>query len=249
MLLAPPTTDHPLLVLHGFAGQPHAWDDALVGLDVEVTRLRLPGHGPEPELVGESFEDVVDTLADELGGLRCDVAAYSMGARVALGLMVRHPERVRRAVLVGAHPGIARHEREARRAWDDRWARRIEEEGLQAFASAWAALPLFASQRGLPEARREQQQRDRRAHTPEGLAWAMRHLGAGRMPSYWDALTKVRAEVTLVVGELDDKYVAMASRMAGRLPRAEVVVVPAVGHNVVLEAPRRCGEALATVAR
>lgn len=244
MLLAS-LPERPLLLLHGFAGQPDAWDDVVDELDVPGVPVRLPGHGPRPDLIGETFEDVVDALATELGERTCDLAAYSMGARVALGLMVRHPARVRRAVLVGVNPGLEGEARVARRRWDERWAERIETEGLDAFADAWAALPLFASQRRLPGPVREAQAKARRNHTADGLAWAMRHLGTGGMPSYWDALDDLDPEVTLVVGSLDDKYVGIASTMATRLPHGRLVEVPAVGHNVVLEAPDACRAVLA----
>ena len=45
--------------------------------------------------------------------------------------------------------------------------------------------------------------------------------------------------VTLVVGERDEKFRAIAERMAERLPRAEVVVVPGAGHAAQLEQPGR----------
>ncbi|MEQ9318543.1 MAG: alpha/beta fold hydrolase [Polyangiaceae bacterium] len=244
MLVGAPSAERALLVIHGFAGQPSAWDEVVEGLGVNVVRVRLPGHGPAPEILGETFDDVVDALADELGSNVCDVAAYSMGARVALGLMVRHPSRVRRAVLVGVNPGLKGEALAARRAWDEGWAQQIEAEGVDAFADAWAALPLFASQRRLPPAVSNAQRADRRNHTADGLAWAMRHLGTGHMPSYRDALGDLDPEVTLVVGALDQKYVAIASEMATELPHGRVVQVPEVGHNVVLEAPEACRQAV-----
>lgn len=249
MLVSAPPAERSLLVIHGFAGQPSAWDRVVERLDVPAVRVRLPGHGPAPETIGESFDDVVDALAAELGSGVFDVAAYSMGARVALGLMVRHPQRVRRAVLVGVNPGLRGDERTARQAWDERWAQRIEAEGVAAFAEAWAALPLFASQRRLPRAVVDAQRADRRNHTASGLAWAMRHLGTGRMPCYADALDDLDPEVTLVVGALDEKYVALASNMAAELPHGRVVEVAGVGHNVLLEAPGACREAVAAMVR
>jgi pimeloyl-ACP methyl ester carboxylesterase len=49
--------------------------------------------------------------------------------------------------------------------------------------------------------------------------------------------------VTLVVGERDSKFGAIAVEMARRMPEAEVVVAPGAGHAVHLEAP----EAIARV--
>jgi pimeloyl-ACP methyl ester carboxylesterase len=43
--------------------------------------------------------------------------------------------------------------------------------------------------------------------------------------------------VTLVAGALDEKFVAEARAMAQRIDGAKVIVVPGVGHDVVLERP------------
>jgi pimeloyl-ACP methyl ester carboxylesterase len=50
--------------------------------------------------------------------------------------------------------------------------------------------------------------------------------------------------VTLVVGERDSKFRAVAVEMARRMPAAEVVVVPVAGHAVHLEAPEAIARAL-----
>ncbi len=51
--------------------------------------------------------------------------------------------------------------------------------------------------------------------------------------------------VTLVVGERDEKFTAVAERMAAALPSARVEIVPGVGHAVHLEPPERIAAALA----
>lgn len=254
MIGDPMQTGRPLLLLHGFAGQPDAWDEVVAGLDlpgmgVAPRRVRLPGHGPDPEMVDGGFDDVVNRLAAELEGSEpCDVAGYSLGARVALGLVLHHPSRVRRALLVGVNPGLQGADaRAARRAWDERWAARIEREGLSVFADAWAELPLFATQRGLDDGKRAKQQRDRCGHTTEGLAWAMRCLGLGNMPSRWEALGGLERPVTWLAGELDDKYVTLAERVTEATEQADVLVVPGAGHNLLLEAPAACRQALAAM--
>jgi pimeloyl-ACP methyl ester carboxylesterase len=75
---------------------PAAWTKVLLG---------WPGAGVEPHLpsVG-GFEDLV-TMAAALAG-RGDVVAQSMGGVVAIGLALRHPEQVRRLVLVATSGGI-----------------------------------------------------------------------------------------------------------------------------------------------
>jgi 2-succinyl-6-hydroxy-2,4-cyclohexadiene-1-carboxylate synthase len=242
-----------LALLHGFTGCPESWD-AVVGQlppGHEVYRPALYGHGPGSRDGVGSFEDEVDRLAHRIGE-RIEppvvLAGYSMGGRVALGLLVRHRRLFGAAVLIGTHPGIAEDEARRRRiAGDEVLARRLEERGIEDFVDAWEALPLLASQRRLPAAVLDRQRALRLRHDPCGLAAALRVLGAGRMPDYRPHLGSVEVPVRLLAGAEDDKFLDAARDMTERLPRATVEVVPAAGHNLLLEAPAAVAAAIAGV--
>lgn len=232
----------PIVCLHGFLGAPTAFQPVLDHLDHHgtVACVRLPGHGLEPWVPsGASFEAIADAI---LGAIPFErpayVMGYSMGARLALSMFARHPTRVAGAVLVGVNPGLASEaERAPRRAWEQELAASLRAEGLPAFVDGWEKLPLFASQRALPEAVREARRAERLAHTAEGIAWAVEALGLGQMPSYWDSLRDNTRPVLLVTGALDTKYADLAQRAIGHWPRLAHRVVEGVGHDVVLEAP------------
>jgi 2-succinyl-6-hydroxy-2,4-cyclohexadiene-1-carboxylate synthase len=167
---------------------------------------------------------------------------YSMGGRIALHAALARPECVQRLVLVGSSPGLAPEvERAARRAADEELAARIEAIGLEAFAAEWAALPLWDGQ---PERVRAAANADRLRNTPAGLAAALRGLGTGTLPSLWERLGELTMPVTLIVGERDAKFHAIAERMADRLTDARLVVIPGAGHAAQLEQPDRIAAAL-----
>ena len=237
-------TPRPLVLLHGFTGAPSVWDRVLdrgpAGREVE--RPWMIGHGPEPVTSPTTWEEEIARLASRIegrfGGASVDVVGYSMGARLAVGLVVARPELVASTTWIGGSPGIADpEERRARRRLDEERARGLEREGLDAFVDDWGRLELFATQMELPPGLREEHDRRRRAHRAAGLAHALRVVGTGSMPDLWARLPDVRCPVDLVAGERDPRFVALARRMARELPEARVHVVAGSGHDVVLEAP------------
>lgn len=234
----------PTVLLHGFTGSPESWAEVRAALEpAEVLAPALLGHDGTPgPLEVTSFEAEVDRLADEIRARRSGgwhLAGYSMGGRLALGLLVRHPDLFDAATLIGASPGLVSvDERAARADQDETWARLLDTQGLDTFVAAWEALPLFETQADLPAARLERQRAIRRSHDPRGLARSLRAAGLARMPDYRPTLGALAAPVRLVVGAADRKFRALAREMAALLPRAAVTVVPDAGHNVVLERPR-----------
>ena len=231
-----------LVLLHGFTQTRASWRPVLAALGERHALVPdLPGHGSAAARRPASFSACAAYVRALTDG-PCVLCGYSMGGRIALYTALALGDQVERLVLVGASPGIADPaEREARRQADEALAARIETGGIEAFAREWGAQPLFAGQ---SEAVAAAAHADRLRNTPAGLAAALRGLGTGVMPALWDRLPDLRIPVTLVVGERDEKFRAIAERMEARLPDATRVVVPAVGHAAHLEAPQVVAAAL-----
>lgn len=230
-----------LLFLHGFTGSAASWSAIAEPIPGEraVLAPALVGHGDAVDVAAQSFEGEVDRIAYLAAGRPWHVVGYSLGGRLAIGLLVRHPELCVSAVLIGAQPGLrTEEERRARRAADERWCAILAERGLSAFVSEWESQPLFASQLELPAAVLAAQRAERLNQSAAGLVRSLRTTGLGVMPSYSESLRNVRAPVSLVAGERDTKFTAIAGDMAAILPNAAVEVVAGAGHNVVLERPR-----------
>ncbi len=237
----------PLVLLHGFGGSSASWLPLVAHLSGRpVVAPDLPGHaGAAPPAPGASFEEAADMVFTGLaasGISRAVLCGYSLGGRVALSLALRHPERFAGLVLIGAHPGLGTAgERTERRAADERWARLIEHDGLDAFATRWAALPLFASQRDLPPDVLAPQAAIRRGHEPRALAAAMRAFSLAGMPDQRAALTRFPLPALLLAGQRDARFTALARTMASAMLDARFVAIAGAGHNTVLERPKETG--------
>lgn len=254
-----------LLALHGFTGAGCSWDAVRAHLPASwrVSAPDLPGHGglaTGAEDRPASFEACVDRLAARVrsrtGHHRVEpvhLVGYSLGARLALGLLVEHPDLVRTATLIGVRPGLSGAARAERARSDDELAGELLRHGLEAFVDRWQDLPLFASQRCLDADVLERQRSLRLGHDPGGLAWALRALSPGRMPDYRPRLASVDRPVVLMVGELDERFRkivresnALFQKKESRPGRAtvEVEIVSGAGHNIPLEDPAAVAQAL-----
>jgi 2-succinyl-6-hydroxy-2,4-cyclohexadiene-1-carboxylate synthase len=227
-----------LVLLHGFTQTRQSWRRTVQALQGRYRALTpdLPGHGQCSERPASFAAATAYIRALEPDML----VGYSMGGRIALhAAFTLKPQRL---VLIGASPGLAGDdERAARKRADDALADRIEQIGIEAFATEWAAQPLFEGQ---PERVRAAAYADRLRNTPHGLAKALRGLGTGVMEPLWDRLPELDLPVTLIAGERDEKFRSIAERMRERLPRAELTVVPGAGHAAQLERPELVAAAI-----
>ena len=225
--------------LHGFAGDPAAWDATLAALPRHDARaIALPGHGGGP--VPATWDACLAALAGAIGEVEL-VVGYSLGARAALGLAAAG--RVPRAILVSVNPGIDDAERPARRAGDAAWARVLRDRGIAAFADAWEAQPLFAIQARTPPDRLAARRARRLALDPEGLARSLEVMGLAEMPDYRGAAAALPGRLALIAGADDPKYVAIARALP-----APLEVIAGSGHAPTLEQPARLAAALAAIA-
>jgi 2-succinyl-6-hydroxy-2,4-cyclohexadiene-1-carboxylate synthase len=233
-----------LVLLHGFTQGPGSWDQVLGGLDpsYEIVRVTLPGHGPAGGASAGArlpFEEAASAIADAVAATAGSEPAtwfgYSLGGRLTLRVALDRPDVVDSMVLLGATAGIEdAAARAARVEIDERLADGLERKGLERFIDGWLAQGLFSR---LP--RDAAGVEERRAGTVEGLASALRLLGAGAQEPVWERLGELNMPVLLLAGEHDTKFSALAFRMAAAIgDNAGITFVPGAGHAAHLERPQ-----------
>jgi 2-succinyl-6-hydroxy-2,4-cyclohexadiene-1-carboxylate synthase len=231
----------PLVLLHGFTQTRQSWRRTARALAGRYRALApdLPGHGQSLHRTA-SFDATAAYVRALTPSTPFTLAGYSMGGRIALYTALTIP--VERLILIGASPGLQDpQERAQRKAADERLAEHIETTTIEEFALEWGAQPLFHNQ---PERVKAAANADRLRNTPQGLAAALRGLGTGAMEPLWDRLPELTIPVTLITGERDEKFHAIAEAMRARLPEAHHVVIPDTGHAPQLEAPEAVAEAI-----
>lgn len=231
-----------VVALHGFAGTGRLWD----AVDPSYTAPDLPGHGAAGGVRPISFDACVEHVL-AAAPERFTLAGYSMGGRIALHVALAAPERVERLVLIATTAGIDDpEERERRRSADEVFAGEIEGVTIDAFVARWAANPLFADD---PADAVAAWHEDMRRNEPANLAAVLRGIGTGAMTPLWDRLGELTMPATVLAGERDAKFRALAGRItSGLRGQVDEVVVAGAGHGLPREAPRAVAEAISRAA-
>lgn len=237
-----------LVLLHGFTGSTKTWKSVIGYLPntVKIVAIDLIGHGkteaPKDPARYTMIEQVKDLeeIFEQLDLNDFTLLGYSMGGRVALSYAVRFPKRLKCLILESSSPGLrTEEERAARRQSDEALADEIEEKGIRWFVEKWENLPLFSTQKQMPEEVQQAVRDERLSQSETGLANSLRGMGTGTQPSVWNKLIRLSIPVILVTGELDKKFIGIAEQMMNLLPNAEHITVPNAGHSIHVENPEQ----------
>lgn len=241
-----------VVALHGFANTTAQWNAVAAALPnhIRLRTIALPGHVDGAHL-GATWDATVAQLATLVRGPGQRptqlLLGYSLGARLALGLVAAG--HVEHAVLVSVNPGLQLDaERTARRAVDAEWATLLRTQGMAAFAQAWQAQALFASQQLVAAELRSARVTERLRHDPADLADAMDVMGLAAMPNYRAAMAAQPRRMHLVVGALDTKFVALAQQLTTAHPDLGCTQIPGCGHDPTLESPTVLADIVASIA-
>ncbi|MGV3463929.1 MAG: 2-succinyl-6-hydroxy-2,4-cyclohexadiene-1-carboxylate synthase [Heyndrickxia sp.] len=240
----------PVVLLHGFTGDASTWSFLVDFLKdhYKIVLVDILGHGrtesPKTpsrytiERIADDLKEILDNLA--LKG--ANILGYSMGGRLALTFAQKFPNRTKRLILESASPGLVNEkDRVARRKQDKILAEKIMEEGVESFVDYWTNVPLFATQKSLDSSIQKSIRLQRLSNDPVGLANSLLGMGTGSQPSWWSALKDLPMPILLITGALDHKFCNIAEEMKNRMPHAEWVTIPSVGHAIHVESPKKFG--------
>jgi pimeloyl-ACP methyl ester carboxylesterase len=248
-----------LLCVPGGPGRAAAYLEDLGGLSATRSLRLVDNRGSgESELPADRSSLAFPRLADDvedvrlaLGLDRADVLGHSAGTAVALLHAARHPDVVRRLVLVTPSGRVF--------GWqpDDLEAIRARRSSEPWYTEVAEAAEFYPSANPRMRAELDRVMRplwygswdDRtRAHAASADEQVSLRAAAGYVPAAgeYDAeaavasLRGVRAEVLVVVGELDAMTgVSVAARFADALPTCETAVVAGAGHFPWVDQPER----------
>jgi len=210
------------VALHGNVGGPCDWD-ALPLPQMHALDLWTGA--------GQSMETFADHLAETWGGdVRTILLGYSLGGRLALTALARHPQAFLGAVILAAHSGLSTDEdRQARRKADADWARQARELPWAEFLARWNGQAVFG---GSASPDRSDLEASRFA-----IADAFEHWSLGCQGDLRDALTELKIPILWLTGEGDPTFTERAADITRRLRDGRHRIIPGAGHRVLHDAP------------
>ena len=217
-----------ILLTHGFGASSHMFATTVTDLALDHTAITwdMRGHGRSDSpsdgddySVAASLDDM-RAMLDEAGAAQAVLLGHSLGGYLSLELALADPSRVAALVLVDTGPGY-RSDR-GRQAWNEmaeRYATDLETRGLD-------GLP------GSDELRAS-------VHAgPHGLIHAARGMLRQADGHVIDGLASISASTLVVVGAKDEPFIAGSHYMAGKIPRARLVVIDGAGHAPPVSHPK-----------
>lgn len=245
----------PLVLLHGFMQSGKTWESLALELakTYYVVAPDLIGHGKttlsDPEepmayslpLYVDQVEVVVSLLC---GDAPVSMVGYSMGGRIAAMFATSHPDKVSALVLESAGLGPANGQERVERAEKNQAvAKKLSSMLFPDFVEFWQDLPLFESQKELPEILRAKVYNERLNNDPDALALSVEFAGAHRMPNLRLPLCSASLPILYLAGSKDVTYTGVAQSLAekaesfGVADHIEIASIENAGHNIHLEKP------------
>lgn len=225
----------PIVFLHGNAETHHTWRPQLeyFARDYRVVAPDLRGHGDSDKPVGaypmSAFVADLVGLLDALAIDQAVIAGHSMGSRVAMSVVLEHPQRVAAMVLSGAAatPFGKANER----------IERVRTLGLE------RELREFIEFESSPDSP-EELKRQLLAHalnTPERV-----RIELCKTVSTFDVsnrLSEIDKPTLIMVGELDrGAPISAARQLQEGIRKSRLVVIPGIAHFPMLERPERINQ-------
>ncbi len=240
------TTPPELVLLHGGAQNAHTWDTVALALGRPLLAIDLPGHGHSDggRHGARNLADNADDVATVITALAPEaraVVGMSMGGMTTIALADRHPELVRRVVLVDVTPTVNAESAqlitnfvrgpESFPDFDAILARTVEHNPTRSIASLRRGILHNALQR-------------------DDGSWVWRHARHraeeppedGATPAFgdlWEAVSRIGVPVMLVRGMRPQSVVddSGEAELRRRQPTARIEHVQEAGHSIQGDAP------------
>jgi len=235
-----------LVFLHGIGGRASGWaaiQQACAQAGYASLAWDMPGYGDSPMIEPCTFDGLADALAALMDAQQLQQAVlvgHSLGGMVALQMWARHPERVAGLVLAASSPGFGQGSGDFQKAFI---AQRLAplEAGQSMAEVAQILVPTMVAP-GYDGPGLAQAKACMGSITPAAYKAALSALVQFEQRCAWPTITAP----TLCIAAEHDRTAAptVVQRMAEKIPHAQYLCLPGVGHLLTFEQPDSFAHAL-----
>ncbi len=224
-----------VVALHGFLGRGADWKSLSDGLKKKVEKFSLefwcpdllsPQSSLHPEF---NFIEWSDRLMSEIKSNSYDrvvLMGYSMGGRLAMHCLLRHPEQIDAAIFLSTNPNmLPAEEREIRLAQDNDWSLRFIKEDWQSITQAWNEQLIFQQEKEHPL-------REENLFSRKYLAMAMKNWSLANHVVGINELLTVKKPCLWFAGAKDNKFTAIMNYMQQKAVPAEYHILENQAHRL-----------------
>ena len=223
-----------VLLSHGYSATSAMWTGQIGALSAShkliIWDMRGHGNSDSPANPAEYSEalttDDMAALLDEADAPSAVIGGLSLGGYMSLSFNVAFPHRVRALMLFDTGPGYRSDD--GRAGWNRIAASRAKELETNGLAALSASGEVALS----------------RHRSAQGLAHAARGMLAQTDGRVMASLPEIRVPTLVLVGALDQPFLAATDYMAGKIPGATRVVIDGAGHASNIDRPREFNAAV-----
>ena len=232
-------TGHPIVFLHGFAGDSRLFDDQfeVFAQHCQAIRYDLRGFGKSDLPTSEPYchYDDLQALLEYLGITRVDLVGQSMGGAIAIDFALVHPAKTRALILIDSTLGGFEYSPKFQ-AWFAFLAAQANESGVEAAKAQLLNTPLLESARAKADVARRLGQAFAEY---SGWHWVNEDPESGLEPPAIQRLEQIRAPTLIITGEYTDPDLrSIADLLQARIPNARELILDRVGHVPNMEDPQ-----------
>lgn len=231
-----------IVFLHGFLGDPKEFEriflltsskvsSSLKNLSYTAIDLNL---SPDYSLKGMS--QFVKEKLEALNITQAHFWGYSMGGRVLLEFYKHYPDMCLSLTLESTSPGIVDpREKKNRVQLDADWAKLISK-SQDEFLEKWYSQVLFQSFRKHKDF--QDHLKLRYKTDASSVSKMLLDASPGVNPHHFDVIENISVPTLALVGQFDEKYVQIWTKLIDKNPNIAIRIIPNSGHVIHLEQPQ-----------
>lgn len=224
-----------ILALHGFLGYGKDWSHVQKFMPRYqwITPDLFTPNSPIGDIDLTSFNVLADRVVAFIPENTQPIfVGYSLGGRIGLHLLERHPDRFKKFIFISTHPGlVSEAEKKVRKASDVLWKDKLYNLSWVDFWNEWNSQEVFKIDNDRSPMRNE------RDLDLKKLELALTSLSLAAQENKETVLTNHADKVIWAVGDKDQKFTSFAEDLKRKKILSGYERIFNSGHRVIFDQP------------